>query len=794
MKDYLFTITLLLIILGNNMPLIIGRNSLPLDQEKTYFTPHGILQNPYHVWPGSPSGVLRSRPAMGFEWVVGWGWNFIINPTYVATLNVGVNVNGHGFYKVKDFTDNGINLYSRYHTKNLISYDWEYAGLRFSFKFFLAGENSIACLAEIENLNDEERTLSLYPVGRLFLPRPLIVRGYIVRRAQAPVYIVLLSRALNLTVVLGGNGTSVSQGLAYYEREVENWIKKDDIPGHGDGKSLFSLFTVHGSLKYELKIPPRSKRRTLLIMSRGNTHEAALEAMQHCLKDVDNILRRKMEEDKRFWLKAPKLIGDWPEHWINGFIYDLETLRTVIYPPTGVFKHRWDIMHVNWPRNVIAETSIDMLILSYVDEEISKEVLLGLFKDALAPNVPCVHADGTYNMVAMDGSRCGTSPAWCLPFYAYSIIYSRTRDVKWLREIYPYWSRYLRWWLKNRVDKDGWLHYKCSWESGEDLAPRFGPQTSGGQLIEHIRASELHAVMAHAAKTMAFYARELSLGINEIKYWENVYETYSRKLQEMWFNGWFHDYDVRAGRFTRYKDPLHLSPAFLGLASKDQVAEMLRDTDRLLLEFVKSVGVETLEWPCLTFPYMEALWVAGEFEVSKRETMLEQLYELIDRVYSMMDMRVWKRNYPLPGVSYENWAPPGVPRVEGYGWGALLSLLVIRYLIGFREIELTNETAFLLSPGFPEGLAQTGRSYGIKGLRFRDVILDILYRVESRDILNISIIYASDKNYIMRVLDRDGKIIYKSTEPRREAKLNFRALNKMTYKIELLSLDRGESG
>ena len=47
----------------------------------------------------------------------------------------------------------------------------------------------------------------------------------------------------------------------------------------------------------------------------------------------------------------------------------------------------------------------------------AKEVVLGTLRDAIAPNVPCTREDGSVNMVDLSGQACGTSPAWCWPFW-----------------------------------------------------------------------------------------------------------------------------------------------------------------------------------------------------------------------------------------------------------------------------------------------------------------------------------------------------------------------------------------
>ena len=101
-----------------------------------------------------------------------------------------------------------------------------------------------------------------------------------------------------------------------------------------------------------------------------------------------------------------KLEGAWPEEWQRGVQYDFNTVRANIRPATGVFKHPWDAMQVHSPRIVVAESSMDIMSLSYADMALAKDVLYGMYADAAArgqPQIPCQNEDGTTNMECMDG-------------------------------------------------------------------------------------------------------------------------------------------------------------------------------------------------------------------------------------------------------------------------------------------------------------------------------------------------------------------------------------------------------
>ncbi len=81
--------------------------------------------------------------------------------------------------------------------------------------------------------------------------------------------------------------------------------------------------------------------------------------------------------------------------------------------------------------------------------------------------------------------------------------FRRTGDMHWLRRLYPKVAAYMRWWLEQRTDAEGYLVYACSWESGQDVSSRFGPQQTGGTIIQHVRPVDLQASIVQGTDTCA---------------------------------------------------------------------------------------------------------------------------------------------------------------------------------------------------------------------------------------------------------------------------------------------------
>jgi hypothetical protein len=250
-----------------------------------------------------------------------------------------------------------------------------------------------------------------------------------------------------------------------------------------------------------------------------------------------------------------------------------------IRPPVGVIPHFWDGMQIQAPRTVIAEAAMDCLFLSYADPQLAAEVLLGHFESAPHPQLPCMREDGSYNMVADDGQICGTAPEWGFPLWCCDQLFRRTGDLRWLRCLYPHAAAYLRWWLDNRRDAEGWLVYACSWESGQDVSSRFGPQQTGGTIIQHVRPVDLQASMAQGAAILHRWAAllapfpDIDSGA-EAAAWQAIADEFTVRTRAMWQQGWFRDYDSVAREWSTQQDTMHLAPVFCGVAGWGHIEQL----------------------------------------------------------------------------------------------------------------------------------------------------------------------------------------------------------------------------
>jgi len=480
-------------------------------------------------------------------------------------------------------------------------------------------------------------------------------------------------------------------------------------------------------------LAPGELRTLIAVLARG---EDAAEHASRALTRVGSEFERIGAEDEGFLETCPRLVGDWPPHWAEGLHHDFQTTRMLVQPPGGIFADVWPSWMVAWPRVVFAEGTLDMLRLGYADPALAQRAVLTLLRDSPEPNLPCVFRGGEYNMVAADGSRCGTSPAWCLPFLNLQLLYLRTLDYEWLAQIYPHLARYVEWWLEHRTDADGWLVYKCTWESGEDGNPRLDPTGSGDADVSLcVRPVELQATLAHAAGVLAFFASELSL---DAQPWRAVETEYRERTAQLFVaaEGRFRDWLIAENRPQTDCpdrpywgiDPCRtsaqsLTPLLIGLT--------LPET-----EIWRHASPPWTWWPSWTWSLVESAAAAGLYS-----GVGELAYATIDRVYRVTTRReLGNLRRPMPGCSPEFWPEDWTTYggSDAYGWGATTANLLIRHLLGFKESVQTDGWVVDLTPSFPSTLLVPGAEYGIQRLNYRGRHFDLTYTVIDQDRLRAS--------------------------------------------------------
>ena len=61
-------------------------------------------------------------------------------------------------------------------------------------------------------------------------------------------------------------------------------------------------------------------------------------------------------------------------------------------------------------------------------------------------------------------------------------------------------------------------------------------------------------------------------------------------------------------------------------------------------------------------------------------------------------------------------------------------MFIIRYIIGYRELENPEENAFILSPAIPDEMLKQNGIVGMRNLQFREKRFDVEYMIEAGDV------------------------------------------------------------
>lgn len=722
------------------------------------FTPFGYLDNPYHSWKLNPSGVLRSRPPLGMGWHVPNLGSYVNNQfQYTAHLTVGLKINDLVLITPEDFRRHRCVINSTVHTKNRFSYTCRVAQYELVLHacYFLVQEHALGCLIELESTLQYPLSVTCYLI-HLHTHNPHTSRlwehGWYALRKAGEGY-AMLGLASEGDVFAHGARAAGTTPIEWKQAclctslaEIGAWANGARVPPPGvtqrDPETGWQhrALALAGTLTVGQAATPPVRLHALL--ARGVSQDQVSQRWHEGLEHFVHAQAAHRQEDDLFWQQAPRLLGDWPASWRRGLVYDLETLRMVIRPPVGVVGGPFDGMQIQAPRLVLAEAALDALFLSYADPELAAEVLLTHFASAPRPNLPCMREDGSYNMVADDGQVCGTAPEWGYPLWCADQIWRRSGDTSWLKRLYPGAAAYLRWWLEQRRDHEGWIVYVCSWESGQDVSSRFGPQQTGGTLIEHVRPVDLQASMAQGAAILADWAETLAPTHTddgrenpysaERAFWHGVATEFMVRTCLLWHEGWFRDYDAVAGAWSSERDAMHLAPLFCQAAGEEQIAQ-LRQT-------LAEPPRHSSQWAPLSWPPVVITLIGATAAAGRAQEATELAYRFIDASFRSTDSREPDEHGGLPGVTREyrsaivrgkwgetDYAGAGI---EGYGWGALSIHLLIRYLLGLQE---RHAETLVISPVFPQALRRTHASYRIETLPWGAYLLGMECLVEEGD-------------------------------------------------------------
>src|SRR5205085_4587223 len=187
---------------------------------------------------------------------------------------------------------------------------------------------------------------------------------------------------------------------------------------------------------------------------------------------------------------------------------------------------------------------------------------------------------------------------------------------------------------------------------------RFGPQQTGGTIIQHVRPVDLQASMAQGAEILARWAKLLGQEQTamtaieppidfaaEAAWWQQIADEFTIKTQLMWQHGWFRDYDAVTGEWSTQQDTMHLAPVFCAVAGSGQV-EQLRS-------FLRQPPKHSSGWAPLSWPPVVMTLVGAADAARMPLDAAELAYRFIDGSYRSTDSHELDEHGGLPGITRE---------------------------------------------------------------------------------------------------------------------------------------------
>lgn len=221
--------------------------------------------------------------------------------------------------------------------------------------------------------------------------------------------------------------------------------------------------------------------------------------------------------------------------------------------------------------------------LADVDVELAKSGIRSMFafqaEDGMVAD--CVYFDKREN------NWRDTKP----PLAAWSVlrVYEATRDIDFLKEMYPKLVKYHNWWYRFRDQNlNGLCEYgstdgtliAAKWESGMDNAVRFDDAAlSGykhGAWALNQESVDLNCYLQYEKMCLGNIARELNLEAEAKRFEKEALELKKRIGERFWDEerGWFFDYDLKRGDWVARYGCEGWTPLWTGVATRKQAARV----------------------------------------------------------------------------------------------------------------------------------------------------------------------------------------------------------------------------
>mgnify|MGYP003328010790 CR=1 FL=1 len=118
-----------------------------------------------------------------------------------------------------------------------------------------------------------------------------------------------------------------------------------------------------------------------------------------------------------------------------------------------------------------------------------------------------------------------------------------------------------------------------------------------------------------------------------------------------------------------------------------------------------------------------------------------------------------------------------------------MPVLIIRNIIGFRELENKTKKGFSLSPSVPNDLFITGRTYGISKINFQELNFSISYTIGGSNAIEVEIKFSKNiQDKIVLEYENGNELSLLQNDDTIKIKVeNFQSFNVYLYLLDKIS-------
>ncbi len=159
-------------------------------------------------------------------------------------------------------------------------------------------------------------------------------------------------------------------------------------------------------------------------------------------------------------------------------------------------------------------------------------------------------------------------------------IFEHSKNLDFLRKVYPGLKHYHQWLLLNRKHPDGLFFWAQAYESGIDNSPRFA--STDEHIMDDTRqmaAVDMSSYMALSMESLAKIAHEIGNFSDEAEFQNQYTQLKTLMNKHLWDekDGTYYDWDYRSKDFIRISTISNFTPLIAGIPNKVQAASLVRE-------------------------------------------------------------------------------------------------------------------------------------------------------------------------------------------------------------------------